>query len=69
MKVKVNIISTLCILTSDEATVPSLMMMTLIVSHESLARHRQTVDRQTDRQTTSEAQTDRRQTGRQTSEA
>ena len=59
MKVKVNIISTLCILTSEEATVPSLMMMTLIVSHESLARHRQTVDRQTDRQTDNKLGTDR----------
>ena len=38
MKVEVNIISTRCISMSEAATVPSLMMMTSIVSKESLAR-------------------------------
>ena len=38
MKVKVNIISMGCILMSEAVTVPSLTMMTLTVSEESLAR-------------------------------
>ena len=44
MKVKVNIIITSCILMSEAVTVPSLMMMTSIISEESLARdtHTQT---------------------------
>ena len=41
MKVKVNIINIYCILMSEEAvTVPSLTMMTLTVSEESLVRDR-----------------------------
>ena len=47
MKVKVNIINTWCILMSDTVTMPSLMMVTVIVSEDSLAR-----DRQTDRHNT-----------------
>ena len=46
MKVNVNIINTCCIPMSDAVTVPSLTIMTLIVSEESLAR-----DRHTHRQT------------------
>ena len=42
MKVKVNIINTWCILMSEAVTVLSLMMMTLIVFEESLARGRHT---------------------------
>ena len=38
MKVKVNIINTWCIITSEAVTVPSLTMMTLIVSEESLVQ-------------------------------
>ena len=38
MKVEVNIIHTWCILMSEAVTVPGWMMMTLIVSEESLAR-------------------------------
>ena len=45
MEVKVNIINTWCILVSEAVTVPNLMMMTLIVSEESLARD---TDTQTD---------------------
>ena len=50
MKVKVNIINMSCISMSEAVNVPSLIMMTSIVSKESLARdtHRHT-DRQTDR--------------------
>ena len=46
MQVTVNIINTRCTLMSQAITVPSLIIMTLIVSEESLAR-----DRHTDRQT------------------
>ena len=42
MKVKVNIINTWCILMSEAVTVPSLMMMTSLVSEESLASDRHT---------------------------
>ena len=42
MKVKVNIITTLCILMSEAVTVPRLMMMTSKVSEESLAMHPRT---------------------------
>ena len=38
MKVKVNIIKTGCILMSAAVTVPSVIMMALIVCEESLAR-------------------------------
>ena len=38
MKVKVSIINTGCIILSQAVAVPSLMMMTLILSEESLAR-------------------------------
>ena len=38
MKVTINIINTLCIHISEAVTVPSLMMLTSIVSEESLAR-------------------------------
>ena len=38
MKVKINIISTRCILMSEAVTMPSSMMMTLIVSDESRAK-------------------------------
>ena len=38
LKLNVNIINTWCILMSEAVTVPSLMMMTLIVSEESFAR-------------------------------
>ena len=41
MKINVNIINRLCITISEAVTVPTLMM-TLIVSEESLARDRQT---------------------------
>ena len=60
IQVKVNIINTWCILMSAVVTVPSLRMMTFIVSEESLAGDRQAdrlrqagkeADRQTDRQT------------------
>ena len=37
MKVKVNVINTSCISMSEAVTVPSLMMMTSIVSKESFA--------------------------------
>ena len=49
MKVKVNIINTGCIPMFEAVTVSSLMMMTLIVSEELLARDRET-NRQTERQ-------------------
>ena len=49
MKVTINITNTRCIPMSEAVTVLNLMMVTLIVSEESLARDRQT-DRQTDRQ-------------------
>ena len=52
MKVTVNIINTWCILVSEAVTVPSMMMMALLVSEESLAR-----DRHTDRQTDTEIHT------------
>ena len=42
MKVKVNTINTCCSLMSEAFTVPSLMMMTVIVSEELLARDRHT---------------------------
>ena len=38
MKVKANIINTWCIPVTEAVTVPSLMMITLVVSEESLAR-------------------------------
>ena len=41
MKVKVNIINMCCILIAEAVNVPSLMMMTLIVSEELLERDRQ----------------------------
>ena len=45
MKVNVNIMNTQCIIMSEAVTAPSLMMTTLIVSEESLARetHTQTL--------------------------
>ena len=46
MKVKVNTINTRCILMSEAVNAPDVMMMTSIVSGESLA-----MDRHTDRQT------------------
>ena len=46
MNVKVNIINTRCILVSGAVTLPSVTVMTSIVSEESLAR-----DRYTDRPT------------------
>ena len=54
MKVKVNMINTWCVTMSEARTMQSVMMMTSIVSEESLARdtHTQTGrHRQTDRQT------------------
>ena len=42
MKVKVNIINTRCITVSEAVTMPSLMMMTSILSEESVARNRHT---------------------------
>ena len=42
MKVRFNMIKTGCILISQAVTVPNLMMMTSIVSEESLARDRRT---------------------------
>ena len=56
-KVKVNIINTWCISMSEEVPVPSLMMMTSIVSQESLPRN---TDRQTDRQTHTDTHTQTR---------
>ena len=50
MKVKVNIINMSCISMSEAVNVPSLIMMTSIVSKESLARDTHT---QTDRQVSS----------------
>ena len=47
MKVKVHISNAWCILMSGAVTGPSLMLMTLTVSDDSLARDTQT-DRQTD---------------------
>ena len=41
-EVKVNIINMSCILMSEAVTVPSLVMTTIMVSEESLARDRQT---------------------------
>ena len=55
MKVKVNIMTTSCILLSEAVTVPGLVMMTATVSEESLAIDRHT-DR--DRQTHTHTQTD-----------
>ena len=52
MKVKVNIMNMRCNIMSEAVTIPSLMMMTSIVSEESLAR-----DTQTDRQTDTHAHT------------
>ena len=48
MKVKVNIFNPCCIHIYEAVTVPSVMVMTLIVSQESGAID---TDRQTDRQT------------------
>ena len=51
MKVKVNIVNTRCIGMCEAVTMPSLMMITSIVSEESLARDTHTAtatDRQTD---------------------
>ena len=42
MKVNVNTINTWCILMSEAVSMPSLMMMTLIVSEELLARDART---------------------------
>ena len=42
MMIKVNIINTRCILVSEAVIVQSLMIMTLIVSEESLARNTDT---------------------------
>ena len=42
MKDKVNINNTRCILMSEAITVPSLMLMTVVVSEESLAGDRHT---------------------------
>ena len=42
MKAKVNIINTRCILMFEAVTMPSLIMITSIVSEESLARDTRT---------------------------
>ena len=53
MKVKVNIMNTLCITMPEAVTMPRMrMMVTSVVFEESLARDTQTqIDRQTDKQT------------------
>ena len=51
VKVKKNCIATCCILITEAVTVPSVMMMTSVVSEVSLVVDRQT-DEQTDRQMT-----------------
>ena len=48
MEVAVNMLNTGCILMSAVVTVPSLMMMTLIVSEESLVARDRHTDRHTD---------------------
>ena len=56
MKVNVNIINTVCIIISEAVTVPSMIMMTLILSEESLARE---IHTDTDTHTHTNRQTDR----------
>ena len=49
MKVEINIINTGCILTSEAVTIPSLMMMPVIISEESACQGQaQQTDRHTD---------------------
>ena len=55
MNVKVNIINTLCISMTEAVTVPSLTVMTYIVSEESLAR-----DKYSDTHTSTHIYTHRR---------